>query len=42
VVFDTLGLAPTDGMRARAQRLDRIASRFDQTAELSSRGISCA
>jgi len=30
VVFDTLGLAPTDGMRARAQRLDRIASRFDQ------------
>jgi hypothetical protein len=30
VVFDTLGLAPTDGMRARALRLDRIASRFDQ------------
>ncbi len=30
VVFDTLGLAPTDEMRARAQRLDRIALRFDQ------------
>jgi len=29
VVFDVLGLAPTDGMRARAQRLDQIASRFD-------------
>lgn len=26
VVFDTLGLAPTEEMRARAQRLDQIAS----------------
>ena len=26
VVFDTLGLTPTEEMRARAQRLDRIAS----------------
>jgi hypothetical protein len=26
LVFDTLGLPPTDGMRARAQRLDQIAS----------------
>jgi Glycosyl transferases group 1 len=26
VVFDVLGFAPTDGMRARAQRLDQIAS----------------
>jgi hypothetical protein len=25
-VFDTFGLAPTEKMRARAQRLDRIAS----------------
>jgi len=26
VVFDTLGLAPTEKMRARAKRLDQIAS----------------
>jgi hypothetical protein len=40
VVFDTLGLAPTDGMRARAQRLDQIASRFDRKAEDSSEHIA--
>jgi Glycosyl transferases group 1 len=28
VVFDVLGLAPTDGMRVRAERLDQIASRL--------------
>jgi hypothetical protein len=28
VVFDVLGLTPTEGMRARAQLLDKIASRF--------------
>jgi hypothetical protein len=26
VVFDVLGLVPTEGMRARAQRLDQVAS----------------
>jgi hypothetical protein len=31
VVFDTLGLAPTDKMRVRAQRLDQIASQFSHT-----------
>jgi hypothetical protein len=36
VVFDVLGLKPTDGMRARAQRLDQIAARYDRTAEFSS------
>ena len=36
VVFDVLGLAPTDGMRARAQRLDQIASLFDRREETSS------
>jgi hypothetical protein len=35
VVFDVLGLAPTDGMLARAQRLDQIASGFDRTKEIS-------
>jgi hypothetical protein len=40
VVFDVLGLAPTDGMRARAQRLDQIASRFDRRAEVSSGHIT--
>jgi hypothetical protein len=34
-VFDVLGLAPTDRMRARAQRLDRIASHFDRKAGVS-------
>jgi Glycosyl transferases group 1 len=42
VVFDVLGLAPTDGMRARAQQLDQIASRFDRRAELSSGHIATA
>jgi hypothetical protein len=36
VVFDSLGLEPTDRMRARAQRLDRIASHFDRREETSS------
>jgi hypothetical protein len=27
-VFETLGLAPTDKMRVRAQRLNQIASQF--------------
>jgi hypothetical protein len=36
VVFDVLGLTPTEAMRARAQQLDQIASRFDRSAELSS------
>ena len=31
VVFDVLGLTPTEGMRARAQRLDQIVSRVDMT-----------
>jgi hypothetical protein len=31
VVFDVLGLTPTAGMRARAQQLERIASRFDRS-----------
>lgn len=35
VVFDVLGLAPTDGMLARARRLDQIASRFDRRKEIS-------
>jgi hypothetical protein len=42
VVFDVLGLAPTDGMRARAQQLDQIASRFDRRAEVSSGHITTA
>jgi glycosyltransferase involved in cell wall biosynthesis len=42
VVFDVLGLAPTDGMRARAQQLDQIASRFDRRAEFSSGHIATA
>jgi hypothetical protein len=35
VVFDVLGLAPTDEMLARGQRLDQIASRFDPRKEIS-------
>lgn len=31
VVFDALGLAPTEEMRARAKRLDQIALQLDQT-----------
>jgi hypothetical protein len=42
VVFDVLGLAPTDGMRARAQQLDQIASQFDRRAEVSSGHIATA
>jgi hypothetical protein len=42
VVFDVLGMAPTDGMRARAQQLDQIASRFDRRAEVSSGHIATA
>jgi hypothetical protein len=42
VVFDVLGLAPTDGMRACAQRLDQIASRFDRRAEVGSGHITSA
>jgi hypothetical protein len=30
VVFDVLGLTPTDGMRARARRLEQIAAEFDR------------
>jgi Glycosyl transferases group 1 len=36
VVFDSLGLEPTDRMRARAQRLDRIAAEFDRREEINS------
>ena len=36
VVFDSLGLEPTDRMRARAQRLDRIASHFGRNEETGS------
>ena len=32
VVFDALGLAPTEAMRARARRLDQIASQMDAMA----------
>ncbi|MGB8399531.1 glycosyltransferase family protein [Bradyrhizobium sp.] len=42
VVFDVLGLAPTDGMRARAQQLDQIASRFDRRAEVDNGHITTA
>lgn len=42
VVFDVLGLAHTDGMRARAQRLDQIASRFDRREEIGSGHITTA
>jgi hypothetical protein len=42
VVFDVLGLAPTDGMRARAQRLDQIASRVDRREEIGSGHITSA
>ena len=35
VVFDVLGLVPTDGMLARARRLDLIASRFDRSKGIS-------
>jgi hypothetical protein len=31
VVFDVLGLPPTEGMRARAEQLNQIASGFDRT-----------
>jgi hypothetical protein len=41
-VFDVLGLTPTDGMRARAQKLDHIASRFDQRAEVSGGHVTTA
>jgi hypothetical protein len=34
VVFDALGLAPTEEMRARAQRLDQIASGMDSKASV--------
>jgi Glycosyl transferases group 1 len=33
VVFDVLGLTPTEGMRARAHRLDQIALRLDRRAD---------
>ena len=39
VVFDVLGLTPSEGMRARAQRLHEIASHFDRTAEVSSEHV---
>jgi hypothetical protein len=42
VVFDVLGLTPTEGMRARAQQLDQIASRFDRSADVSSGHIATA
>ena len=42
VVFDVLGLAHTHGMRARAQRLDHIASRFDRREEIGSGHITTA
>jgi hypothetical protein len=40
MMFEVLGLAPTDGMRARARRLDQIASRYDRRAEVSSGHIA--
>jgi glycosyl transferase family 1 len=42
VVFDVLGLTPTEAMRARAQQLDQIASRFGRTAEVSGGHIATA
>jgi Glycosyl transferases group 1 len=42
VVFDVFGLTPTEAMRARAQQLDQIASRFGRTAEVSSGQIATA
>ena len=42
VVFDVLGLTPTEGMRVRAQRLRQIASDFDRTAEFSGAHIAPA
>lgn len=42
VVFDVLGLSPTDGMHARAQQLDQIASQFDRRAEVGSGHIITA
>jgi hypothetical protein len=38
VVFDVLGLPPTEGMRARTQRLDQVASQ----AQIRVRMNSCA
>ncbi len=37
MVFDALGLTPTEGMRARAQRLDQIASQSGMTLVLPDR-----
>jgi hypothetical protein len=42
VVFDVLGLSPTDGMHARAQQLDQIASQFGRRAEVGSGRIFTA
>jgi Glycosyl transferases group 1 len=42
VVFDVLGLTPTEGMRARAQLLDKIASRFDRGAEVQHKHTNAA
>jgi Glycosyl transferases group 1 len=42
VVFDVLGLAPTDAMLTRAQRLRQIASRFDRGEETSGGRITTA
>jgi Glycosyl transferases group 1 len=42
IVFDVLGLANTDGMRARAQQLERIISRFDRNASVSGDPITTA
>jgi hypothetical protein len=41
VVFDVLGLAPTEGMLTRARLLDQIASRFDRE-EISGGRITTA
>lgn len=40
VVFDVLELAPTDGMLARAHRLDRVAERFDPRDEVSAMRVT--
>src|SRR3974390_3078422 len=42
IVFDVLGLANTDGMRARAQQLERILSRFDRNVSVSGDPITTA
>jgi hypothetical protein len=42
VVFDVLGLAPTDAMLSRAQRLHKIASRVDRGEEISGGCITTA